>query len=1034
MNGFRQAINDLCIRRKIQFGYALSLAPLALLGGLLIWVLLTIEHAADEINHDIRPDIATLDLLRDDVSNLTDGLARYLHDDGTDANTTATGPAGLVQIPPALAASQRELKATLAQFAASPAYDDEMEIALWSEIYAGAKAFSAAVDGQLSAVSTYDHAAADAALHDLMKLASGLNTQIEAADAIELRQLTLFSNSAERLLELSTAAVVATFAVIGFLSIIIGRAISRRISQPIQILQAAAARIGEGRFDVALKPDGKDEIGSLVSTFDRMRVSLDLQTRLRVGIFDAIGEGICIFDPDARLVSWNRTFESLWRFPTGFLQVGMPFDAILRHNAERGLYGREDIETAIARRRDDGLQPGLNSEIYRTPDGTTVERRRTSMSDGGWISSFRDVTESENLQRALIESEMRLRGFMHNSPVGMTVKDIHGRYTMVNPMIAGLAGRSAEEMIDCKIDDIWPAAVAADIAARDAEVLRQNATTTCEQTFSDGARNIWIQEVRFPIRDLDDRTVAIGNIILDITERKRAEAEFREADALIRGFMENAPVALSVKDTAGHFLMINGEGERAFGRPAAEIIGKRTADINPTQGAEEIRAMELELLATNCTVAREIHNGGRKEFAWVYEVKFPIRDADGSIKAIGGCALDITERKLAEQALRASEAQLSRAQKIAKVGHWVWSGPDYSEWSPRTVRYSDGAAAIFGVPAADLVHPDEVYIARFVHPDDRERMRKEFQTYMERRNDGAALEYRIVRPDGAVRTITVMSEMVAVDSGRSTEIIGTIHDVTERKQIENELLDAKDLAEQASLAKSQFLANMSHELRTPLNAIIGFSEIMTSQLFGQLTPARYLDCAADIEASGRHLLDIVNDVLDTSRIEAGTFDLQEERCDIRDILTIAGNMVAHDARQKSITIRRDIDDRIPAISADPRALRQVFINLLSNAVKFTPEGGSIRVEAIRAVDQGLLLRVIDDGIGIAEEHVERIFDRFVQIDDAYARIHGGVGLGLHITKRLIELHGGTIRARSKVGMGAVFEIHLPRERILAVEA
>ncbi len=236
--------------------------------------------------------------------------------------------------------------------------------------------------------------------------------------------------------------------------------------------------------------------------------------------------------------------------------------------------------------------------------------------------------------------------------------------------------------------------------------------------------------------------------------------------------------------------------------------------------------------------------------------------------------------------------------------------------------------------------------------------------------------------------------------------------------------EQKRRAEDASSAKSAFLANMSHELRTPLNAVIGFSEIMSQGLFGPLGDPRYQQYSKDILASGNLLLDLINDILDMAKIEAGKFNLSPRPLDPLDAIEQAVRLVKRRAEEKGLQLIVDAPD-LPEIEADHRAVKQMLLNLLSNAVKFTDKGG-IMVEA-RASDAHLTLRVIDTGRGIAREHLPRLARPFEQVDNELARDHPGTGLGLALTKSLVEMHGGRLEIDSQQGKGTVVTIRLPRQ-------
>ena len=260
-------------------------------------------------------------------------------------------------------------------------------------------------------------------------------------------------------------------------------------------------------------------------------------------------------------------------------------------------------------------------------------------------------------------------------------------------------------------------------------------------------------------------------------------------------------------------------------------------------------------------------------------------------------------------------------------------------------------------------------------------------------------------------------------------LLVALQDVTARRQEAEALREARDQATDASRSKSEFLANMSHELRTPLNAIIGFSEALERELFGPVGNPRYLEYAGDIHNSGVHLLNLINDILDLSKIEAGHFKLHEDEADLDDIVASACRIVRHRAQQASINIEVELPKPAVTVFADERALKQVLINLISNAVKFSNDCGTVRVEASFSPD-GLCLSVVDEGIGIAEEDIPRALAPFTQVDGTLSRTHEGTGLGLPLAKYMTELHEGYLRIESEPGRGTTVSVVLPAKRLV----
>ncbi|MFO1056140.1 MAG: ATP-binding protein [Dongiaceae bacterium] len=252
----------------------------------------------------------------------------------------------------------------------------------------------------------------------------------------------------------------------------------------------------------------------------------------------------------------------------------------------------------------------------------------------------------------------------------------------------------------------------------------------------------------------------------------------------------------------------------------------------------------------------------------------------------------------------------------------------------------------------------------------------------------------------------------------------------QRKRLDEALVAEKQRAELASRSKSEFLANTSHELRTPLNAVLGFSEIMRGEMLGPLGHPRYREFAADIHESGLHLLAVINDLLDLSRIEAGRLELQEETLAIPELLASVQRLVRQRADQAQLTLDVVPADGLPAIRADRRALRQILLNLLSNAIKFTPAGGHVALEAVREADGGISFLVRDTGIGIAAADIPKAMEPFGQVDSSLARKYQGAGLGLPISQALVEQHGGRLGLESAPGIGTTARVRLPPERTL----
>lgn len=341
---------------------------------------------------------------------------------------------------------------------------------------------------------------------------------------------------------------------------------------------------------------------------------------------------------------------------------------------------------------------------------------------------------------------------------------------------------------------------------------------------------------------------------------------------------------------------------------------------------------------------------------------------------------------------------------------------------------SPGVTRVLGWSVAEFLAKP---ILEHVHPEDVEATAKEVERQTKRGEAVLGFENRYRHKDGSFRVLSWTS----VPHGDDL-LYAIARDVTEDYRTLQALRALTVEAERANLAKSNFLANMSHELRTPLNAIIGFSEMLADRTFGELNDkqARYV---GNVLSSGKHLLELINDILDLAKVESGRMELHREEVDVGEAIDKSLAMVRSLAQKKELRIQSDIEEKLEPILADRSKLVQVLINLLSNAVKFTPNDGSIAVSARRAIalvdgdppDPVCVLQIIvrDTGVGIAPEDQDRVWKEFEQVDSGLARQESGTGLGLPLTRKLVELHGGTIRLQSSgvPGEGCTFVVELP---------
>jgi PAS domain S-box-containing protein len=397
-------------------------------------------------------------------------------------------------------------------------------------------------------------------------------------------------------------------------------------------------------------------------------------------------------------------------------------------------------------------------------------------------------------------------------------------------------------------------------------------------------------------------------------------------------------------------------------------------------------------------------------------------DWDGE-PAVLASLYDISARKRTEQALRRSE------QLFAKVFH---ASPEMLSLSTiEGGRFVDVNAAFTRLHKCDraaIIGRTSLELGIWYDPNVRSQMVETL------RRDGIVRDQvtAIRTLAGELRDLAVSIEVFRFEDQDLLLIVS--HDITERRRQEEELRQSKEAAEMANRSKSEFLANMSHELRTPLNAIIGFSEIIRKQMFGPIGAGKYVEYASDIYTSGEHLLQIINDILDLSKLEAGKLELREQPISLPDLVKDCLTLLRDRAATAGVNLDVRIADAVPMLRADERAMKQILINLLSNAVKFTPRGGAVEVSAAIAASGEFEISVRDTGIGMSAADIEVALKPFGQVDSTFTRKQQGTGLGLPLARSLTELHGGKLIIASTLSVGTIITLRLPGKRIVSAEA
>ncbi|GMV60738.1 MAG: hypothetical protein AMXMBFR72_38240 [Betaproteobacteria bacterium] len=487
---------------------------------------------------------------------------------------------------------------------------------------------------------------------------------------------------------------------------------------------------------------------------------------------------------------------------------------------------------------------------------------------------------------------------------------------------------------------------------------------------------------------------------------------------LLQLVIENTSVLVVITNAQREIEWVNGAYTRLTGWSIDEIRGRTPASFlhGPATDRAAVQRINEAIERGEGIEYAELLNY-RKDGTpyWVSVNIQPIRDGEGRITHFVAIEHDITERKRAEKRLRSSERRLAEAQRLAQIGNWEL------DLRSNVLLWSEEVFRIFEIDSRRFKATYEAFLDR-IHPEDRDAVNAAYWNAVNNR-EPYEIEHRLLFPDGRIKWIVERGRTDYNERGTPLRSRGTVQDVTERKAAETARRE-KELAERASLAKSQFLSQMSHELRTPLNAVLGFAQILLADRKEPLTETQRARVAR-IQDAGGHLLALINDLLDLSRIEAGGLALSIEPIDVDGVLQEAIALVQAKADERGITLRRAAARDALRVAADRTRLRQVLVNLLSNAIKYNRERGSVTVEARPTAEGAAAICVTDTGIGIPADRIARLFVPFERLGQEAGPIEG-TGIGLALVKAIVERMQGRLTVKSEVGVGSTFCVELPR--------
>jgi len=668
-------------------------------------------------------------------------------------------------------------------------------------------------------------------------------------------------------------------------------------------------------------------------------------------------------------------------------------------------------------------------DLNRTSEFTANDLERIQ----GIAHQFMAAMLSRNTEMELRLSEEKYRGLIESLDNVVATVDQEGRFLYMNDIAARNLGGTPKVFIGKSIRELFGEPFASKQLESTQKVFREDRSIVTESPVNINGKVEWYRTSLQPIHDAEGKVVNVLVNSLNINELKTAQQELLELNRTleerveertkeVRDLYENAPAGYHSLDAQGNIIVVNQTELDWLGYQREEMIGRPVKDFLTPDSIRRfnknfaiykqrgwLRDLELDFIRRDGSILPALVSATA------------INDKEGNYLMSRTTLIDITETKKVQQALKESQANLQ---------DFLDSANDLIQTVDEHCRFTYVNKAWCETLGYTSEEAMQMSMFDIVETEFHDHCRTILAGLDENKKP---LRLEVIFQTKSGQSVFVEGSVVAhQDDNSLVRVNGIFRDITQRRQAEQELRNSRDelrvaniSLEKAAQLKDEFLASMSHELRTPLTGVLGLSEALQLETYGPLNE-KQKHALKDIESSGRHLLELINDILDLSKIEADKLDLQIEPCSVAEICQASLQLVKGMAQRKHQKVGFTSNLASAVIQADPRRVKQILVNLLSNAVKFTPEGGALGLDVKGHEEERIIqFTVWDEGIGIKEGDLKRLFTPFVQLDSSLSRQQSGTGLGLSLVSKLSELHGGSVSVESEVNKGSRFTVSLP---------